>query len=86
MSAVSGGVDQPTLPSGVDHAVASPEIAVEPRRRFISCTELVESLGEGFELFDCRLGEGIAVACKLGERAKALLGVELSPRVARVVR
>ena len=81
----AGSISQ-LLPVDVDEPVAGPQVAVEAGRWLGGAADLAQPVGvEPLERGDRALGQRAAVASEAGERRQALGGVELGPRVARLV-
>ena len=86
MAAVGGRVDQPATPLGVDEAVASPEITVQPRRWLDGTTDVGQPTGERPQPIDRRWRQRARVGRQSGERQQATRAVELGPRRGGIIR
>ena len=86
MAAVGGRVDQPATPLGVDEAVASPEITVQPRRSLDGTTDVAQPTGERPQPIDRRWRQRGRVGRQSGERQQATRAVKLGPRRGGIIR
>ena len=88
MTPVRGGIDQPAAAAAVDEPIAGPEVAVQAGGRFRRTAP--KSARRSARPVRARaiveVAERVGVTRELGQRAQPIVGIELCPRRARIVR